>query len=307
METKILPLIGYGLAGALLAVLSTYYFIYNPEVYDNSRFVESFKLPIENAKNDPPKREALIALQKKGLEWAHYQFVDAIKEQNTELVELYIDAGMALRNKGLIIGQMTENPKAWIVLIERLGWGNREKLSGLFPVPRHLTKLDEVFKTIEKHYVVPHDVAFKNLYLEFKKIHDEWMHEKNLELANVDVMCEGNTRCKIKNVPGILTEYEKKRPVAPEKDLILWQHPHLSLMSAAILLGEKEIIDYLAKQNVTSRLNKMEMSDLTMVVFEVDKKGDISYPEGIQLKKFKQVKIQAVPQTEEHFLLRGDF
>ena len=280
----------FGIIALTLSLLSGYYFLYNPEVYENRRFLDSFNQPIAAAQNEPKKLAALIALQKKGLEWAHYQFVASIQSQDAEVVGLYADAGMVLKNQSVIIEQLIEHPDNWIALIERIGWDDTERLSVLFPVPRYLSALDDAFKKIQKRYAVPHDIAFKDHYLKFKKTHDQWLHEKNMELANVDAMCEGDTRCKIKNVPGIHIEYEKKKPIAPTKDLIVWQDPMLTLMSAAILLKKQKIIKYLSQKGVTSRISKMTMSDRIVVTFEVSQEGVILYPEGITVKKLKQVK-----------------
>lgn len=287
---KFISPVSFGFIALILSLLSGYYFLYNPEVYEDRRFLDSFNQPIAAAQNEPKKLAALIALQKKGLEWAHYQFVESIQGQDTEVVGLYADAGMVLKNQSVIIERLIEDPDSWIALVERIGWDSTASLSVLFPVPRYLNTLDDTFKKIQKNYVVPHDIAFKDHYLRFKKTHDRWLHEKNLELANVDVMCEGDTRCKIKNVPGIHIEYEKKKPLAPTKDLIVWQDPLLSLMSAAILLKRQDIIKYLRQKDVTSRISKITMSDRIVVTFEVSQDGVISYPAGITVKKLKQVK-----------------
>ncbi|MEO1889845.1 MAG: hypothetical protein ABGX33_08000 [Cycloclasticus sp.] len=283
-KKSIIAVVGYGLSGALFAVFTAYYFLYNSEVYVNERFVESFNQPIIAAQDNPKQLAALKALQAKGFEWAQYQFVGAIQEQNTEIVGLYVDAGMALKNRSVIIGQMIENPSNWTALIKRLGWDNQQRLSGLFEVPRHLDALDPYFKKTQARYAIPHDVAFKDFYLEFKVIHDKWLDEKNVEIAGVHDMCDGKTRCIAVNVPVIHTEYEKKRPIAPKKDFILWQEPHLSLMSAAIFLGNQDAIRFLNAQGVTSRLNKMVMSDRIVVVFEVAEDTTISYPVGVTVK-----------------------
>lgn len=297
MDKKIIPLIVYGLVGALLALVTTYFFIYNSEVYENSRFIDSFKRPIAEAKGDPEKLKSLQALQKKGVEWAHYQLVDSIKNHDYATAKLYIDAGMELRDKDLIIGQMIENPPHWFELIRLLRIDTKAGLSGLFHVPRYLTVLDTHFELIQRRYAVPHAVAFKDHYLLFTKVQDKWIQEKAKEIAGVDAMCEGNTRCIAVNVPAIQIEYDKKKPIAPEKDLILWQNPYLSLMSAAVLLGNQDIIRYLNSKGVTSLRNKMEMSDLAMVVFDVSLQGEISYPEGITVNKPKRGKRRAGPQT----------
>lgn len=299
METKkTMSLLSYGAVGALVAILSTYYFIYNPEVYDNSRFIESFKQPLAAAKREPKKLKALQSLQSKGYEWAHYQLVDAIQRQNMDVVDLYLEAGMPLRDKGVIIDQMLENPSQWIALVKRLGWDSQEKLSGLFEVPRHLDGLDPYFKKVEVRYAISHDIAFKNHYLKFQVINNAWVAEKSGEIANVNAMCDGDTRCITVNVLAIETEYQKKRPVAPEKDLILWQDPELTLMSAAILLGNQDFITFLEGKGVTERVNNMVMSDRMVVVFEVADDKTISYPEGIQVKALTQVEIPVEPQTE---------
>ncbi|PHS72792.1 MAG: hypothetical protein COB22_04225 [Cycloclasticus sp.] len=297
MDKKILPIIGFGLVGAFVALASTYFFIYNPEVYENSRFVESFKRPVLEAKDNPQRLKALQTLQKKGLEWAHYQLVASVKGHDYEVAKLYIDAGMELRDGGLIIGQMIENPSQWFELVKLLRVDNKDSLSGLFKVPRYLTELDKHFKQVEKRYTVPHTVAFKNTFVAFRKILQKWIDEKNAELANVNEMCEGNTRCIAVNVPAIQIEYDKKKPIAPLKDLIIWQQPSLSLMSTAILLGNQDIVAYLEQKAVTSRLNKMEMSDLAVVVFEVSEDGAISYPKGITVNKPKRGGKRVGPQT----------
>ncbi|ORU92284.1 MAG: hypothetical protein A6F70_02485 [Cycloclasticus sp. symbiont of Bathymodiolus heckerae] len=293
--------LNFGALALFLASATAYFFLYNTEVYDNSRFIGSFNQPIAEAQQEPKKLAALKALQGKGLEWAHYQFVDAIQDQDAEVVGLYVDAGMVLKDRSAIMTRLIEAPESWITLVERLGWDNETRLSGLFPVPRHLDALDDPFNEIKERYIVPHDMAFKNHYLEFKKIHDKWQHEKELELANVEVMCEQNTRCKIKNTPGILVEYEKKKPIAPTKDLILWLHPNITLMSAAILLKRPGVVDYLEQKGVTSRANEMVMSDQVVVIFEVSPTGDISYPEGITVKNLKLEERQTGQQTGSHF------
>jgi len=295
---KFMSPISFGIIALILSALSAYYFLYNTEVYENRRFLDSFNQSIVEAQDEPKKLAALKALQKKGLEWAHYQFVDSIQTQDLEVVDLYVAAGMVLKNKGSLIEQLVENPDNWVSLVERLGWGNKESLSGLFPVPRHLSAFDIDFEKIEQSYAIPHDIAFKDHYLEFRKIHDKWLNEKSLELANVDTMCDGNTRCKIKNVPGIHVEYEKKKPFTPTKDLIVWQKPQLSLMSAAILLKNEAAVNYLQQKEVVSRVSKMTMSDRMVVVFEVSPEGVISYPEGITVKTLKLVKRQIGPPTE---------
>ncbi|ORU93703.1 MAG: hypothetical protein A6F72_07425 [Cycloclasticus sp. symbiont of Poecilosclerida sp. N] len=286
MDTKgIFSIVGYGLAGMMVALLTTYYFIYNPEVYENRRFLDSFNQPIAAAKDEPKKLAALQTLQERGLEWAHYQLIDAIEGQDKELIGLYIDAGMTLRNRSVIIGQMIVSPSnEWIAFIEHLGWDNAQSLSGLFEVPRHLNKLDPHFKKIQLRYAISHDVEFKNHYLEFDKTEAAWFARKNQEIQGVELMCDGDTRCIAVNVYAIQSEYEKSRPVAPTKDHLLWQSPSLSLMTAAILLGNAEIIHYLEQKGVTSRLNKMVMSDRMVVVFEVGADKAISYPKGVTVK-----------------------
>jgi hypothetical protein len=297
MDSKLISVILYGFVGAALALVTTYFFIYNDEVYENTRFVESFKHPMLAAKDDPKKLQAMQSLKSKGLEWATYQLHDAIKDNEYDIAKLYIDAGMKLVDKGLIVGQMIENPGGWFELLKILGVDNKQDLSGLFHVPRYLSALDEYFKLVERRYEAPHTMAFKNHYIEYRKIEQLWIDEKDAEIAKVDEMCDGNTRCIAVNVPAIQIEYDKKRPVPPKKDLIIWQKPYVSLMSAALLLGHQDIIDYLEQKGVTSRLNKIEMSDLGMVVFEVSKKGVISYPEGITVNKPKRGKRRAGPQT----------
>jgi len=218
------------------------------------------------------------------MQWAHYQLVDAIKKQDAEVIKLFVEAGMVLSSKDVIIGQMIENPDKWISLMQILQLDTEEGLSGLFQVPRYLTDLDKHFKEVETRYAEPHTIAFKDKRLAYNKIFDKWVEEKNLELANVDKMCDGDNRCMIKNIPSIHVEYDKKKPIAPEKDLILWQKPRLSLMSAAILLDEQDIINYLKQKGVTTTINKMVMSDLATVIFEVKPDKSISYPEGITVK-----------------------
>jgi len=286
-----------GSAALFLALVTAYFFLYNTEVYDNSRFRNSFDRPIVEAQNEPRKLAALKALQSKGLEWAHYQLVNAINDRNEEIIDLYIEGGMVLNSRSTIMESLIENPESWIALVEKLGWGNAEKLSGKFLVPRHLNKLNGEFKKIEDKYAVPHDVVFKNHYVEFKKTYDTWNVDKNALIVKVQAMCGGNVGCQTKSARGIMAEYEKTKPLAPVKDLILWQDANLTLISVASLLKEKKIVDYLTGKGVISRINKMVMSDRIEVVFKVSPEGDVSYPNGITVKELKPVGRQTEQRT----------
>jgi len=249
----------------------------------------------------PKKLAALKALQSKGLEWAHYQLVNAIKAKNTEVIDLYIDAGMRLKSRPVIMEQLIESPASWVALVERLGWDSAEALSGTFPVPRHLNTLNEDFKKVENRYAVPHDVAFKNHYLGFQKTYDKWNLDKNTLIKEVQAMCGGNVGCRTKSARGILAEYEKSKPLAPKKDLILWQDANVTLVSAATLLGEASIVDYLNEKGAASRINQIIMSDRMEVIFEVSPERKISYPKGITVKNLKPVERQVGQRTVSRF------
>jgi len=287
----------FGVVALSLALATGYFFLYNTEVYESSRFKDSFDGPIVEAQHEPKKVAALKALQSKGLEWAHYQLVNAISDQNAEVIDLYIDAGMVLKSRPVIIEQLIENPENWVALIERLGWGSMEKLSGTFLVPRHINTLNDEFKKIEGRYAVPHDVVFKNHYVEFKKTYDTWNMDKNELIKEVHAMCGGNIGCQTKSARGIMAEYEKTKPLAPVKDLILWQDANVTLISAATLLKQTEIVSYLTGKGVVSRINKLVMSDRMEVIFEVSPEGGVSYPEGITVKQLKPVKRQTGRKT----------
>ena len=63
MDSKLISVILYGFVGAALALVTTYFFIYNDEVYENTRFVESFKHPMLAAKGDSKKLQAMQSLK----------------------------------------------------------------------------------------------------------------------------------------------------------------------------------------------------------------------------------------------------
>jgi hypothetical protein len=283
---KLMSIVGMAVGAALLAMTSGYYFLFNEEVYDSYRYEGSYTLPMQAAAGDATRLNALKALKAKDIEWAHYRLVEAVTAHDYELIKLFLDGGMTLKNKAVIAEELMLQPTKWRTLIEYLGLANKKDLSALFPVPKHLTDLDAAFKKVEVEYAKPHTKLFAAKYQRFKPSYEKWYSEMQTEMESMRGMCDAVTRCLAVNLPVIRLQFEKRRPVAPTKDFIEWLHPQMGLLSIATLMENEEAIRYLSDIGVTTRLNEMEMSDSGVVVFKVSADGEVRYPEGIKVRKF---------------------
>ena len=269
------PSVVYGaliFAAALVGCGLVFGLFYNTVTFEGNRYENSYA-DIDKTTLTAEQKEALSALQKKNIEWAPFRFNEAIKNNEIELVQVFIAAGMPLNSDTILLDialSASASKKSMLALLVK---HYRLDLNALYRLPNYVTQFDAELATIYSPYIEERKEAFRLAMISYKKEFLIW--EQALETKKQKMLSACTTdACRNGRINDVRRLYAESQPVKPKLDYISKSRVFVSLLTIFRWQGDMDLISFVEQQKGERIPNKMFLTDSKLIYFEVDVRGN---------------------------------
>ena len=269
------PSVVYGaliFAAALLGCGLVFGLFYNTVKFEGNRYENSYA-DIDKATLTVEQKKALSILQKKNIEWAPFRFNEAIKNNDIELVQVFMDAGMPLNSDTILLEialSASVNKKNMLALLVKQ---YHLDLNVLYRLPNYITQFDVELATIYSPYIDERKEVFRLAMIVYKKEFVIWEQALETKKQKMLSACT-NDACRNGRINDVRRLYAETQPVKPELDYISKSRVFVSLLTIFRWQGDLELISYVEQQKGERIPNKMFLTDNKLIYFAVDVRGN---------------------------------
>ena len=269
------PSVLYGalILGSVLAGFGLVFgLFYNSEKFEGNRYENSYE-DVAKTELTAEQKTALTALQKKGIEWAPFRFIEAIKNDDVELVQLFINAGMPLNSNTILLEIALSASSSKKTMLALLVKHYHVDLNALYRLPNYVTQFDAELATIYSPYINERKEAFRLAMMVYKKEFVIWEQALDVKKQKMLKACT-NDACRNGRINDVRRLYAESQPKKPELGYISKSRVFVSLLTIFRWQGDMELISYVEQDNAERIPNKMFLTDSKLIYFVVDASGN---------------------------------
>ncbi|PCI22511.1 MAG: hypothetical protein COB62_01320 [Piscirickettsiaceae bacterium] len=259
------------LGGVLASTGLIYGIFYDSEKFDGNRYQHSYQQFSQALLTDKQK-QAITLLQSKGVEWAHFRFIEAIKNDDTALVMAFIDAGMPLNSNSILLEialGSSKNKKAMLVLLNR---HYQLDFNALYRLPGYVSVFDRQLANISTAYIQQQKIKFRELMITYKKSHGAWEEKLANKKQQMLSVCK-NDACRGGRINDVRRMFEASKPIEPVANYITKERAYVSLFTIAAWQKDSSLIKFIQQQGGELIANKLFLTDAKLIYFTIDKEG----------------------------------
>jgi hypothetical protein len=268
------------LGGVLGGVGLIYGLFFDSEKFEGNRYENSYA-QFDEAALTSKQKQAITSLQSQGIEWAHFRFIEAIKNDNKEQVQAFIDAGMPLNSNSILLEialSPSTNKESMLTLLNKHYQLN---LNALYRLPSYVTLFDKQFVSISGPYIREKEEEYRAAMMEYKRRFVKW--EQQLETRKKQMLADcTNDACRSGRINDASLHYADSKPVEPILDYISNERVNVSLLTIFAWQKDQTLISFIQQQGEELIPNKLFLTDAKLIYFTVDANGDSSVVETSQ-------------------------
>ncbi|PHS72791.1 MAG: hypothetical protein COB22_04220 [Cycloclasticus sp.] len=259
--------------GAILAGLGLIFgLFYDTEKLEGNRYLNSYA-EFNGVTLTEKQKKAVSLLQNSDVEWAHFRFIEAIKNDDLSLVNAFIDADMPLNSNSILLeialGKSLD--KKTLLMLLRANYALN--LDALYRLPNYVTEFDEQLSAVSKPYSEAKKEQYRLAMMEYKKKFIKWeeaLEEKKQHLLRA---CS-NDACRSGRINDARLLYEDSEPVEPKLDYIARERVYVSLFTIFVWQKDRLLIKFIQQQGAELMANKLFLTDAKLIYFMVDVEGN---------------------------------
>jgi len=151
---------------------------------EGNRYENSYA-EFNNVELTEKQHQALELLKNRNIEWAHFRFIEAIKNYDFPQVNAFIDAGMQLKSSSILLEvalSQSANKKDMLILLSQQ---YKLNFNALYHLPAYVSAFDEQLELVSKPYILKkqdeHEQAKRQFAIDFKS----WEQQKKLKESDM--------------------------------------------------------------------------------------------------------------------------
>lgn len=262
--------------GILFGLGLIYGLFYDSEKFEGNRYKNSYEV-FSNATLTEKQKTAITALQEKGIEWAHFRFIEAIKVNDLDLVTAFIDAGMPLNSNTILleIALSTSAEADKKLMLALLQQHYQLDLNALYRLPNYVSAFDKQLAAIFAPYAQLKKEQYRLATMAYKKAFVEW--EKKLEEKKQQVLkvCT-NDACRSGRINDVRRMFADFQPQEPQLNYISIERVNVSLHTLFAWQKDLSLMSFIIAQERELIPNKLFLTDGKLIYFTVDVNGNSS-------------------------------
>jgi len=259
------------LGGVLAGVGLIYGLFYDSEKFEGNRYENSYAEFTQSSLTEKQK-SALTFLQSKGVEWAHFRFVEAIKNDDVASVTAFIDAGMPLNSNSILLEIAlgpSANKKAMLSLLNK---HYHIDLNALYRLPNYVSVFDQQLTAISAPYKQQKEEEYRTAMIKYKKNFFEWKRGLEKQENQLLSQCD-NDACRGGRINDARLMFADSKPLEPTLDYISRERVNVSLLTIFAWQKDEPLITFMLEQGAELIPNKVFLTDAKLLYFMVDVQG----------------------------------
>ncbi|OUR84972.1 hypothetical protein A9Q85_09085 [Cycloclasticus sp. 44_32_T64] len=260
------------IAGILTGVGLIYGLFYDTERFEGNRYENSY-VEFNDSLLTATQQQAIAFLKSENVEWAHFRFIEAIKNDDVRQVQAFIDLGMPLNSDSILLeialSESTHKKSMLGLLDERY----QLNLNGLFTLPNIVSEFDPQLADISRPYIQQKKEAFRQATNEYDIKLVSWeqalANKKQAMLKGCD-----NDACRRGRLNDVRRLFASSKPSKPQEDYIVKERVKVSLFSVFAWQKDQALMRFMREQGAEVIPNKLFLTDGTLIYFKVDALGN---------------------------------
>lgn len=268
------------MAGILVGVGLVFGLFYDSEKFEGNRYENSyaeFNGKVLNKK----QQQAVSLLKSKNIEWAHFRFIEAIKNDEVTQVKAFIDAGMPLNSESILLEIALSSSNHKREMLSLLNEHYQLNLNELYKLPSFVDEFDSQLAGISAPYFRQQKIEFRNAMNAYKKNHLIWEQALVAKKETMLDACD-NEACRNGRINDARGLFARSEPKEPKADYIAKDRVFVSLLTVFAWQGDQSLIQFIRQHSAELMPNKLFLTDGKLLYFTVDVKGKSSLVEKSQ-------------------------
>ncbi|MBL4744212.1 MAG: hypothetical protein JKX87_06205 [Cycloclasticus sp.] len=264
----ILLVIGGILAGAGL-IKGVFY---DSEKFEGNRYEDSYA-QFRHATLTEKQKTAITLLKKEGIEWAHFRFIEAIKDNKPVKVQAFIDAGMPLNSDSILLEIALSSSINKVAMLALLVNHYDLDLGALYTLPKFVNQFDGQITEVSKPYTQHKKETYRQAMLAYKVAYEAWEQTLDAKKKEMLIACD-NDACRGGRINDARLMLADSEPKEPKQDYITKDRVYISLLTVFAWQKDTELIEFMQQQVVTPIPNKLFLTDSKLIYFTVNARGE---------------------------------
>jgi len=273
------------IAGILAGVGLISGVFYDSEKFEGNRYENSYA-EFNGKALSKKQQQAISLLKSKNIEWAHFRFIEAIKNDEMPQVKAFIDAGMPLNSETIFLEIALSPSNHKREMLTLLNEHYQLNLNALYKLPNFVSEFDSQLVGISSPYIQQQKAEFRHAMNAYKKSFLKWEQALETKKEAMLVVCD-NDACRNGRINDVRRLFARSEPKEPKEDYIAKERVLVSLLTVFAWQKDQPLIQFMQQQGVELIPNKLFLTDGKLIYFTVDVKGNSTLVEKSQQKIYQ--------------------
>jgi RNase P protein component len=248
-----------------------YGLFHDSEKLEGNRYENSYA-GLESKTLTAKQLEAITLLKAKGIEWAHFRFIEALKNGDAIVAQAFAHAGMPLNSDTILLeialSKVTDKKDMLALLREAY----QVDFNALYKLPNYVSDFDDELASIAAPYIQQKEKAYRLAMAEYKKSFFRWEQELEAKKLQMLAVCT-NDVCRNGQKKDVRHLFAESEPKEPTMDYIVKERVNVSLLTLFAWQKDHDLQHYISEKGAELIVNKLFLTDGKLLYFTVDKMG----------------------------------
>lgn len=245
---------------------------YTTEKYKGNRYENSYAV-FNDAALTGKQKQAIETLKSKGVEWAHFRFIEAIKSDDMVMVNAFIDAGMLLNSNRVLLEVAlgsSANKKEMLSLLKE---SYQVSFNDLYHLPNYVSEFDEQLGAISAPYRHEKEEEHRLAMNAYKVAMLKWATSLEAQKKKMLSACT-NDACRSGRINDVRRMYRETKPKEPTLNYLTNERVYLSLLTMFTWKKDLDLIAFMQQEGAELIPNKLFLTDAKLIYFTVNSFGE---------------------------------
>jgi len=259
------------MGGLLTGTSLIYGLFYDSEKMAGNRYENSYA-EFKDVELTEKQARAIKLLKAEDIEWAHFRFIEAIKDDNMEHMVAFIDAGMPLHSNSILLEIALGKSKEKIRMLTLLHDNYQLDLNALYKLPNFVSAFDEQLNDVSGPYIKSRKEDYRAALRTYKKKFSVWELELEARKREMLSLCS-NDACRSGRINDVRRMFANSEPERPKEDYIVKERVNVSLLTVSAWQKDEALLQFLRDNGAELIPNKLFLTDAKLIYFKVSPEG----------------------------------
>jgi len=262
------------IGGVLTGTGLIYGLFYDSEKMAGNRYENSYA-EFKGVELTEKQGKAVQLLKAEDIEWAHFRFIEAIKDDNMVQVAAFIDAGMSLHSNSILLEIALGKSKEKIRMLTLLHDNYQLDFNALYKLPNFVSKFDEQLDSVSNPYIERRKEEYRAAVGAYKKKFRVWELELEARKREMLSVCD-NDACRSGRINDVRRMFADSEPERPKEDYLVKERVNVSLLTVAAWQKDQGLLQFLQSNGAELIPNKLFLTDAKLIYFKVSSVGEVT-------------------------------